>query len=188
MPELGRGRSPGSQQLQFQLLPRRPVGSYPEVRRGAEQSVLPKAAGIRPKISIPTSSGRLYRFRTGVEATLSRSKSALGENIYIKGIPYVVIGVMKDKKQDSSYDGWDVNKVFVPFPVMLEDFPTSHRRTSHQRGPAAGDASLDVQHHEACKHELSPPLSANPCTISIPPTRKPRAFGTPWKKHKPSRR
>ncbi|MFL5810379.1 MAG: hypothetical protein ACJ749_12720, partial [Flavisolibacter sp.] len=31
--------------------------------------------------------------------------------------------VMAKKKQDSSYDGWDVNKVFVPFSAMKRDFP-----------------------------------------------------------------
>jgi putative ABC transport system permease protein len=80
-------------------------------------------------------------------------KSPLGENIYIKGIPYVVIGVMQDKKQDSSYDGWDVNKVFVPFSVMIEDFPNKppQRPTSVDRLLVT---PLDVQHHEDCKREL----------------------------------
>jgi len=27
------------------------------------------------------------------------------------------------KKQDSSYDGWDVNKIFIPFAAMRRDFP-----------------------------------------------------------------
>jgi len=45
------------------------------------------------------------------------------ETIYLNDVPYQVIGVMAKKKQDSSYDGWDVNKIFVPFSAMRRDFP-----------------------------------------------------------------
>src|SRR6185369_1425486 len=78
---------------------------------------------------------------------------AIGENIYINGIPYVVIGVMEGKKQDSSYDGWDVNKVFIPFSTMQEDLLNK---------PPASHTSVDrllvtprsVNEHEACKHQM----------------------------------
>jgi putative ABC transport system permease protein len=52
-------------------------------------------------------------------------RNPLGENLYLNDIPYLVIGVMASKKQDSSYDGWDVNKVFVPFAAMRRDFRIS---------------------------------------------------------------
>ena len=32
-------------------------------------------------------------------------------------------GYMTKAEQDSSYDGWDVNKVFVPYAAMRRDFP-----------------------------------------------------------------
>ncbi|HEY1658507.1 MAG TPA: ABC transporter permease, partial [Candidatus Sulfotelmatobacter sp.] len=50
-------------------------------------------------------------------------RNPVSENIYLNDFPYVVIGVMEKKKQDSSYDGWDVNKVFIPFAAMRRDFP-----------------------------------------------------------------
>src|SRR5258708_32959139 len=46
----------------------------------------------------------------------------LGENVYLNDIPYFVIGVMAKKKQDCSYDGWDVNKIFLPFAAMRREF------------------------------------------------------------------
>src|SRR5258708_4794431 len=46
-------------------------------------------------------------------------RNAVGDTIYLNDFPYTVIGVMLKKKQDSSYDGWDVNKVFLPFAAML---------------------------------------------------------------------
>jgi len=132
-------------------------------------SATPTVTGAYPEFaetrSIAVAEGRWYTWedlRQGrrvaflgseIVKQLFPGKSALGETIYIKGIPYVVIGVMKDKKQDSSYDGWDVNKVFVPFSVMLEDFPNKPPQT-----PNSVDrllvTPLDVEHHEACKHEL----------------------------------
>jgi len=60
---------------------------------------------------------------------------------------------MKKKEQDSSYDGWDVNKVFVPFTAMQRDFPNKPPYVAH---------SLDrllvtpksFENHEACKQQV----------------------------------
>jgi len=78
---------------------------------------------------------------------------AINQLVYLNDIPYTVIGVMAKKKQDSSYDGWDVNKVFVPFAAMRRDFPSK---------PPATASTFDqllvtpksVDQHEACKHEV----------------------------------
>src|SRR5437016_6851562 len=80
-------------------------------------------------------------------------RNPLGENVYLNDIPFLVIGVMAKKKQDSSYDGWDVNKVFIPFSAMRRDFPDK---------PPGASTTFDhflvtpksVEQHEACKHEI----------------------------------
>ena len=80
-------------------------------------------------------------------------RTAVGENIYLNEMPYRVIGVMAEKKQDSSYDGWDVNKVFVPYSAMRRDFPNK---------PPGSATNFDqflvtpksVERHEACKTEI----------------------------------
>jgi putative ABC transport system permease protein len=85
-------------------------------------------------------------------------RNPLGDNVYLDDIPYMVIGVMKKKKQDSSYDGWDVNKLFVPFTAMRRDFPNK---------PPGNARTFDmllvtpnsVQSHEACKHEVRAALA-----------------------------
>ncbi|MDP9160769.1 MAG: ABC transporter permease [Acidobacteriota bacterium] len=80
-------------------------------------------------------------------------RNPVGENIYLNDSPFVVIGVMAQKKQDSSYDGWDVNKVFIPFSAMRRGFPDKAPGT-----PTTFDQLLvtpkSVEQHEACKHEL----------------------------------
>jgi putative ABC transport system permease protein len=80
-------------------------------------------------------------------------RNPLGENVYLNDIPFLVIGVMAKKKQDSSYDGWDVNKVFIPFSAMKRNFPDKPPGTAR-----TFDMLLvtprSVAHHEACKREV----------------------------------
>jgi putative ABC transport system permease protein len=88
-----------------------------------------------------------------VHKQLFGTREALGETVYLGGIPYLVIGVMRHKEQDSSYDGRDVNKVFIPFSRMIRDFPN--------RPPWRPD-SVDrllvtpksFAEHETCKQQL----------------------------------
>ena len=80
-------------------------------------------------------------------------RNPVGENLYLNDFPYVVIGVMEKKKQDSSYDGWDVNKIFVPFGAMRRDFPDKPPGTS-----TTFDQLLvtpkSVEQHETCKQQV----------------------------------
>ncbi len=55
----------------------------------------------------------LFEGRTGV----------LGERVTINGYPYTVIGLMSEKNQNSSYDGWDNDKVLIPRSSLLRDCP-----------------------------------------------------------------
>jgi putative ABC transport system permease protein len=45
---------------------------------------------------------------------LGESTDAVGELVRVDGTPYLVIGVLQTKEQDSSYSGRDKDKVFVP--------------------------------------------------------------------------
>ncbi len=115
--------------------------------------------------SIDVGQGRFYNWNdvaeerrvafigTEVKKQLFAGKNALGENIYLNDIPYQVIGVMKAKDQDSSYDGFDVNKIFIPYPAIHNDFPNK---------PPAKPHGLDrllvqpksVGQHIACKDQV----------------------------------
>lgn len=90
---------------------------------------------------------------TDAAKQLFPGRQAVGQTIYLNDIPYTVVGVMAKKKQDSSYDGWDVNKIFIPFSAMRRDFPDKPPGT-----PFTFDQLLvtpkSVEQHEACKHEI----------------------------------
>jgi putative ABC transport system permease protein len=89
---------------------------------------------------------------TDVRKQLFPAHDAVGETVYVGDVPYQVIGVMKKKEQDSSYDGWDVNKVFVPYSAMREDFPNKAPDTSHTLDRILV-APRSVAQHMSCKEQ-----------------------------------
>ncbi len=56
---------------------------------------------------------QLFGDRTGV----------LGREVRINGYPYQVVGLISEKRQSSSYDGWDNDKILLPAPSMRRDCP-----------------------------------------------------------------
>lgn len=128
---------------------------------------LPAFAEIR---SIDVAQGRFYSqadcdgarpvafLGSDAKKQLFGDRNALGATIYLRGKPYTVIGVMRPKEQDSSYDGQDIQKVFIPFSRMIADFPNVP--------PARPDsvdrllvAARSFDHHLECKRELRASLA-----------------------------
>jgi putative ABC transport system permease protein len=123
---------------------------------------MPEFSEIR---SLGVSEGRFYNSNDMAEVRrvaflgsdakkqLFGSRSAVDQLVYLNDIPFTVVGVMSSKKQDSSYDGWDVNKVFIPYSAMRRDFPDKPPGT-----PETFDQLLvvprSVEQHEACKGEV----------------------------------
>jgi putative ABC transport system permease protein len=114
---------------------------------------IPVAEGRYPDWEDERQVRRVAFLGSDAKKQLFASRPALGEKIRLGDVPYTVVGVMRHKEQDSSYDGQDVNKVFVPFSAVLRDFPNK---------PPALATSVDrllvaprsVAEHEACKAEL----------------------------------
>jgi putative ABC transport system permease protein len=84
---------------------------------------------------------------------LFATREALGATIWMNGIPYVVIGVMKAKDQDSSYDGVDVRKIFIPFNAMRRDFPNKPPAVEHTVNRLLV-APWSLQTHPDCVRQL----------------------------------
>ncbi len=123
---------------------------------------MPEFADVR---SIPIAEGRFYNDEDNREARnvailgsdakdqLFQGRKALGETIWLNSHPYTVIGIMRKKDQDSSYDGRDINKVFIPFYAIIRDFPNP---------PPYPSDSVDrllvtpksLAQHETCKLEV----------------------------------
>jgi putative ABC transport system permease protein len=128
---------------------------------------LPLFAEIR---SLTVEEGRFYNWDdvaqgrrvaflgANIKKQLFATRPAVGETVELDNLPYAVIGVMKKKDQDSSYDGWDVDKIFIPFTAMVRDFPSK---------PPALPTQIDrllvtpqsLRVHEACKWEVRQTLA-----------------------------
>ncbi len=60
---------------------------------------------------------------------LFKDQEAVGELLMINNVPFTVVGVMKEKKQDSSYNGRDSRKAFIPATTFKTMY--SHRHINN---------------------------------------------------------
>jgi putative ABC transport system permease protein len=119
----------------------------PELQRGGVtvKSVYNAATlnvdGVEPQYqdirTIEVDRGRLLRFTDndaalrvaviGTDATkqLFGTRDGIGQAVKLNGIPYTVIGRIRKKDQDSSYNGLDNERVLIPYTAMVRDFPRS---------------------------------------------------------------
>ncbi|MDQ2924091.1 MAG: ABC transporter permease [Acidobacteriota bacterium] len=117
-PEL---RSTVSEVSQWNAASRAVRGVWPEYQRfrslTAEQGRLftpdDEANGARVIVLGSEANRQLYPGQT-----------VIGETLMVAGYPYVVIGVLENKKQNGSYgSGPDNTQLFVPYSAMARDFP-----------------------------------------------------------------
>ena len=153
MPELGRGGVPiRSVYNNASLLV---TGSLPPF---ATVRSIPVAEGRYPSWEDEKEVRRVAFLGSDAKKQLFGGRPALGETIRVGEFPYTVVGIMKHKEQDSSYDGQDIAKVFVPFATVLRDFPNK---------PPARPDSVDrllavpksLEQHEACKWQVRQSLA-----------------------------
>jgi putative ABC transport system permease protein len=53
----------------------------------------------------------------------------VGRELLINSLPFLIVGLMKDKNQNSSYNGTDDGKIFVPYRTLLRDMPPKEKYT-----------------------------------------------------------
>ena len=123
---------------------------------------LPPFTEIR---SITVASGRFYNYEDNEEGRrvaflgsdakkqLFAEREALGQTVELNGIPYTVIGVMKSKDQNSSYDGVDIRKIFIPFNSMKRDFPNKPPAFEHSVDRLLA-APWSLETHPVCVRQI----------------------------------
>jgi putative ABC transport system permease protein len=152
MPELGGRAAVRSLYNNATLLV---TGSLPEF---ADVRSIPAAVGHYPNWDDEKEARRVAFLGSDAKKQLFGNRPAVGETIRVGEFPYTVIGVMTHKEQDSSYDGQDIAKVFVPFATVRRDFPNK---------PPARPNSVDrliavpksLAQHEDCKWEVRQSLA-----------------------------
>jgi putative ABC transport system permease protein len=58
-----------------------------------------------------------------VKEQLFAGRQAVGAQVYIRDVPFAVIGELAKKEQNNSYNGLDGNKVLIPYTAMARHFP-----------------------------------------------------------------
>ena len=56
----------------------------------------------------------------GVGLTIN---AAAANTVAINGLPFRIVGLMPSKTQNSSYNGLDSDKIFIPYSTMVRDAP-----------------------------------------------------------------
>jgi putative ABC transport system permease protein len=81
------------------------------------------------------------------------TREAIGETVWLGEVPYSVIGVMRVKNQNSSYDGQDIRKIFVPYSAMIRDFPLQPPAPAHTINRLLVVPQSLASHHD-CEREV----------------------------------
>ncbi|MBX7223986.1 MAG: ABC transporter permease [Blastocatellia bacterium] len=148
LPEFGRGGS--TVRSDFNSGSFLVTGSLP---RFADVRSIAVAQGRYPNEDDEREGRRVALIGPEVQKQLFGNREVLGKTIHIRGIAYTVVGTMKNKDQDSSYDGQDVSKIFVPFSTVMRDFPEAPPSTPHDIDRLLA-VPKGVQNHDRCKAQV----------------------------------
>jgi putative ABC transport system permease protein len=83
-----------------------------------------------------------------------RRPNAIGQVIRINDYPYLVIGLMSEKNQNSTYDGWDNDKVVIPSTALLHDCPPSREAYAEDQVGAILYRPVSVKEWETAQHQV----------------------------------
>jgi putative ABC transport system permease protein len=144
------------------------LGNDVQVRSLFNSGTIPVVGALPPFSeirSVATAQGRFYNDEDNENARnvaflgsdtkkqLFAERDPLGQTIWMNGTPYTVIGVMKAKDQNSSYDGFDTRKIFIPFNAMRRDFPNKPPAVEHTVDRLLV-APYSVETHKDCVRQL----------------------------------
>ena len=88
------------------------VGIYPVF--GEMRNIYPDVGGRFIDLIDLEKKKRVVFIGNQLKEDLFGKEEAIGKYIIIDNVPFLVVGVMKKKSQDSSYSGRDENKAFIP--------------------------------------------------------------------------
>jgi putative ABC transport system permease protein len=77
---------------------------------------------------------------------------AIGATVLVKSVPYSVVGVLQEKKQNSNYSGPDNDYLFAPYSSVARDFPPPEKKNAGIERGYLDDIVFEVanpEEHEA---------------------------------------
>jgi putative ABC transport system permease protein len=82
---------------------------------------------------------------------------AIGAGILIKSVPYTVVGILQEKKQNASYGGPDNDYLFAPYSAVSRDFPPPEKKGAGLVRGYLDDIVFEVgdpEEHEAAVQQV----------------------------------
>jgi putative ABC transport system permease protein len=116
-PELRRGVPEVSQ---FNSANRELVGMWPSYQDFRSLTV---AEGRPVSEEDESEARRVVLLGDAARKQLFSGQPAVGASLLIQRVPYTVIGVLQEKKQNSSYSGPDNDYLYAPYSAVARDFP-----------------------------------------------------------------
>jgi putative ABC transport system permease protein len=116
-PELRRGVPEVSQ---FNSATREVVGMWPSYQDFRSLTV---AEGRPVSDEDESEARRVVVLGDAARKQLFSGQPAVGASILIQRVPYTVIGVLQEKKQNSNYSGPDNDYLYAPYSAVARDFP-----------------------------------------------------------------
>jgi putative ABC transport system permease protein len=116
-PELRRGVPEVSQ---FNSANREVVGMWPSYQEFRSLTV---AEGRPVSDEDESEARRVVVLGDAARKQLFSGQPAVGASILIERVPYTVIGVLQEKKQNSNYSGPDNDYLYAPYSAIARDFP-----------------------------------------------------------------
>jgi putative ABC transport system permease protein len=96
-------------------------GVFPDYMQMRTIEVMP--GGRQINYGDNTNAMRVCIIGDEVRDQLFNKQKAVGQTIMVGGFPYLIIGELIPKDQNSNYSGPDKSKIFIPFYSMIRDFP-----------------------------------------------------------------
>lgn len=100
-----------------QLSVRNVVGIWPEF--GEMRNLIPQSGSRFINDFDMNEKRRVIFIGDKLKNDLFSDSTAVGETILLDGVPFTVVGILKPKRQDSSYNGRDSWKAFIPSTTYL---------------------------------------------------------------------
>jgi putative ABC transport system permease protein len=98
--------------------------NYPSMR------TIPIAQGRFFSQQEETSGARVAVIGNKVKKQLFGARTDIaGRELLIASLPFQIVGLMKDKNQNSNYNGSDEDKIFIPYHTMVRDMPPKEKYT-----------------------------------------------------------
>jgi len=88
------------------------------------------------------------------EQLFGNRQDVIGKEVRIRKYSYEIVGLMNDKDQNSTYDGFDNDKILIPSTSLLRDCPANHGMAAERRVNCIVYRAVSTDRWEEAQHQV----------------------------------